>query len=725
MQHFLLCLLILTGCLVNAQVYRTDFEQHVSGTNYTRTQWENDGFSPRWLQGTERTMVDDQIAYSGQKSLRIFYPKGKYGTAETGTQTPLEVSPKREYYASYRIRFSEDFSWGTTQFGGKLPGLTGGANCSGCQTCTGSNGFSARFMWRPGGRAALYLYHMDKPASCGEDHYLQYPDGDPVYFLRGEWMHIAQRVKINTGSNHDGEVEVWVNGQKVLLLEGLRFVTDGSLIDNFYISTFHGGETPNWAPAIDSYTWIDDLIVADQYDDVAFRECGKPELGQNQSLCDVDNITLSSSLSGNHYSYTWLRNGEVLSGEEAASVTVDQPGQYVLILDSLGCFARDTVDVSTILTANLGVDRTICTSSYELLDPGQRGRHLTYEWYRNGEALPHFTPGIRVAQAGEYEVRVSSPQCGTVTAEVGLQSGLLDVIGDTVCLREMALLKVNEQGTFNWYDADGNYIRQGNELDMVADQPAIYYVTDANAFSGYVGKKTAVAGTTYIDNRWDRKMLFSVYRTLRIVSIEVHAVDNQDITIRIERANGQLVESKTFPGIGAGVNRLELAMQLEPGDYAMSAEGTTGRLLHSHEMDDNIHFPYVVEGILSISGSNIAWINQRPYYLFFYNWEIASGNVCAPAPVEISIEDDCIVSGMGTADYSEYKIFPNPSESIFIMEADGLYYLELYTTHGAHLIELSFTDRVEFGAGLEKGVYFYRLKDASRTVVKTGKLIRR
>ncbi len=725
MHYFILLLLVLTGSWANAQIYRTDFEQYAAGTNYTGTQWTSDGFAPRWLQGTERTMVDDHIAYSGQKSLRIFYPAGKYGPAETGTQTPLQLSPKREYYASYRVRFSEDFSWGTTQFGGKLPGLTAGANCSGCQICTGSNGFSARFMWRPGGRAALYLYHMDKPTACGEDHYLEYPNGDPVYFQRGQWMHIAQRVKINTGSNHDGEVEVWVNGQKVLLLEGLRFVTDGSLIDNFYISTFHGGDTPNWAPAIDSYMWIDDLVVADQYEEVAFQNCSKPELGPDQSLCDVEDLLLSSSLTGEQYAYTWLKNGESISGETAASVTVDQPGLYILVLDSLGCFTRDTIVVSAGLTVNLGADRSICTSSWELLDPGQRGSYLTYEWYRNGEPLPHASPAIQVAQAGEYELRVSSPQCGAMTGKVSLESGLPDVIGDTVCPGETALLKVNEQGVFNWYDADGIYLRQGNELEVVADQPAVYYVADANAFSGYVGKKTAVAGTTYTDNRWDRKMLFTVYRTLRIESIEIHAVDNQNVTIRIERANGQLVESKTFQAVEAGANRLELAMQLEPGDYAMSAEGTTGRLLHSHEMDEDIRFPYIVEGIISISGSNIAWINQRPYYLFFYNWKISSGNICAPAPVGLFMDDDCMVSGMGMADYSEYKIFPNPSESTFIIEADGSNHLDLYNIHGVCLVELSFTDRVEFGAGLEKGIYFYRLKDTRGAIVKTGKLIRR
>jgi hypothetical protein len=724
MKHTTIVFLLLIAYYCNAQIYHTDFEYHEVGTNYSASSWEADGFAPRWLQGSERTMIDDQKSYSGQKSLRIFYPQGKYGTAETGTQTPLQLSPKNEYYASYRLRFSEDFSWGTTQFGGKLPGLTAGGNCSGCQTCTGTNGFSARFMWRPGGRAALYLYHMDKATSCGEDHYLTYPDGEPVYFNRGEWLHIAQRVKINTASNHDGEVEVWVNGQQVLFLQGLRFVNNGSLIDNFYISTFHGGDTPNWAPTVDSYLWLDDLVISDQYKDVAFQECQQPDLGPDQVLCDVNDLTLTSSLTGPAYSFQWLKDGQNLSGKTNSSISINQSGQYILILDSLGCFTRDTILVRNTLMPNLGQDRTICSSSFESLDPGLRGEHIEYTWYRDNQLLAHSSPVLKTSQAGVYKIQVNSPECGVATSQVKLQTGLLSISNDTVCIDQTAYLKVNEQGSFNWYDKHNTLVGDGNTFETIVEQSAIYYVKDANAFAGYVGKKGIDKNAQFTENRWDRQMQFTIHKQLRIESLEIDAVDNQDVVITIKKPNGDVIHSKTFDGITAGKHRLMMDMELQPGQYLMSAEGSTGKLWISNELDENIHFPYQIDGLITISGSNIAWINEKPYYLFFYNWEITSGNVCAPTPVEIVLNDDCIISGTLQNVKEEYSVYPNPSETSFSIETFGNNLLEVYNLQGNRVENLHFTDKTKFGEGLEQGVYFYRVSNKKGMLIGSGKLIR-
>lgn len=57
-------------------------------------------------------------------------------------------------------------------------------------------------------------------------------------------------------------MQVWVNGVELLNLEDLRFVNDGIRIDTFYVSTFHGGNTPDWGPLNDSYLWIDDIRIS-------------------------------------------------------------------------------------------------------------------------------------------------------------------------------------------------------------------------------------------------------------------------------------------------------------------------------------------------------------------------------------------------------------------------------------------------------------------------------
>ena len=163
-------------------------------------------------------------------------------------QAPLKIPDEEEVFISYWLRFSDNFDWGGTYEGGKLPGLACGANCSGCKVCTGNNGFTARLMWRAGGKGVLYLYHMEEDKlnpPCGSDLNLQL-SGSDFYFEKGEWYNIIQRVKINSGSNHDGEVEIWINQEQALLLTEIQFISNGDKVDNLYFSTFHGGGSSEW-----------------------------------------------------------------------------------------------------------------------------------------------------------------------------------------------------------------------------------------------------------------------------------------------------------------------------------------------------------------------------------------------------------------------------------------------------------------------------------------------
>jgi hypothetical protein len=299
---FLLIFLFL-GMLdsLKAQLSYTGFEGIADETVFTRntgtSSWVGQGFTVPWVNGFDvnRGYIDNAFAKNGTNSLRIFYPTGQYGPPNSGAQAPLMVTPAPQYYMSYWVRFSSDFSWGNTSQGGKLPGLGGGGRCSGCAVCTGSNGFTARLMWRPGGRLVLYLYHLDKVnPPCGDDLTLQLSAGVDYYAPRGQWIQITQRVKVNTGTNHDGEVQVWVNEQPALLVTGLQFVSNGDQVDNLYFSTFHGGSTAAWSPTVDSYTWFDDIKIstnpADVFSSLAVEALNESGTGQ-QNLLTKDQKT--------------------------------------------------------------------------------------------------------------------------------------------------------------------------------------------------------------------------------------------------------------------------------------------------------------------------------------------------------------------------------------------------------------------------------------------------
>lgn len=253
-------------------VTAVDFESREVGSSYLAAFWGEDGFSePTWSQGfdEDRVVVADAGDHRGSsRSIRVAYPKSGFGPGETGAQVSLGLEPRDEYYLSYWLRFEEGFSWGREHHGGKLPGLAGGDLCSGGASCDGANGFTARMMWRREGKAVLYLYHMDKPGAYGEDFDMVYPSGDDVVFTPGKWFQIIERVRVNSAGSRDGLVQLWVNGEPTLSVEGLRFVTNGDQVDQLFFSTFHGGNDAQWAPQRDSYIRFDDFKVGTTYDAV-------------------------------------------------------------------------------------------------------------------------------------------------------------------------------------------------------------------------------------------------------------------------------------------------------------------------------------------------------------------------------------------------------------------------------------------------------------------------
>lgn len=671
MKHFISLIFFL--CLISSamaeMISSTNFESLEAGSPMLRSDWQNEGFTTgTWDAGLmDRTVIDDSsLSVSGTNSLRIKYPQGGYGPSETGAQVQLKFDKRNEAYTSYWLRFSEDFSYGTTNEGGKLPGLSGGDDCSGGDSCDGTNGFSARFMWRTGGAIVLYLYHMDKPATYGEDFYLKHADGSNVIIKKGEWIHIAERVKMNTdGDTYDGEVQAWVNGEEVLFLKGLRFTNNEDKIDKVYISTFHGGSDNTWAPKNDCYIWLDDIRIGTSYEDVAMQKCSQQQLGQNRSLCTESEITLSAQ-SEEGETTTWRKNGELFS--KSPTITVTEPGSYSLTVDSAWCSQKETIEIFEGLVVDLGEDKHICETSFVELSTNLTHENLKYAWEKDGTPINANEASIIIKDAGKYKLTLSTDNCEPSSDEVTVSSGLLSV-KDTVGKEgESFTLEVEGESSYGWYDETGDLLAKGNQYSSTfPNGKKNIFVKDTEAFAGYVGMKRINESYVYsLTNFAERKMKFEVLAPLTIDSVTIYAKQAQDIVVRVVGEDLTTVFAETkYPNMSAGEHRIALNATLQPGIYHMDALGSTGALLHSYEKDTAVAFPYTLEGKISILGSNLAWITAKPWYLCFYNWKISSGNQCAATPVFIEGKSTTSVINSAT---SAIRVFPTISNDLVYIE---------------------------------------------------------
>jgi hypothetical protein len=212
-----------------------------------------------WDQGLEAgrvEIVEGDVAWRG-RSLRVLYPEGTYGPSDGGAQWRVRFSESfEELHCSYRLRFGAEFD---PVKGGKLPGMFGGEANTGGDVPDGTDGWTARMMWRRELRAVQYVYHPDQPGTYGED--FAWDVERERRFTPGTWHLVEHRIVMNTTGEHDGRIQGWFDGELALDQGGMRFRdVDTFAIDGLYFSTFFGGGDDSWAATQDEYVYFDDFV---------------------------------------------------------------------------------------------------------------------------------------------------------------------------------------------------------------------------------------------------------------------------------------------------------------------------------------------------------------------------------------------------------------------------------------------------------------------------------
>jgi hypothetical protein len=214
---------------------------------YTIAQWKKDWPGCAFEGGIKDGRVS-VVERDGVKSLRVTYAPGQIGPEKGGAGWRWPIGTHESAELRYTLQFSKGFEWVK---GGKLPGLCGGPdNVSGGRPATGTNGFSARLMWRRDGRGEAYLYHKNQPENFG--HSLPFPAD--FRFPTDTPIHVRLAVTMNTVGKRDGTVRVWIafgEGAEKLMVERTDIewrTVDTFGVDSLYFETFHGGSDATWAP---------------------------------------------------------------------------------------------------------------------------------------------------------------------------------------------------------------------------------------------------------------------------------------------------------------------------------------------------------------------------------------------------------------------------------------------------------------------------------------------
>ncbi|WVQ74328.1 hypothetical protein IAR50_003927 [Cryptococcus sp. DSM 104548] len=223
---------------------------------------------------TSGKLPDTTSAPDGSSALYASYPSGTYGlSGDVGSgfsfyspgYSGVEVDNATEVALSYSIWFDEGFQFNK---GGKLPGLYGGTSLSAAKSCSGGRQdgrgdcFSARLMWRTDGAGEIYDY-LPVSYTGTDDGYGESIDRGAFTWATGQWVTVANRVKLNDVGTANGEQEITINGESKISITGVTFATeDNTKIYGIMAQTFFGGHDSTWASPQDQKTYFKDWSIA-------------------------------------------------------------------------------------------------------------------------------------------------------------------------------------------------------------------------------------------------------------------------------------------------------------------------------------------------------------------------------------------------------------------------------------------------------------------------------
>lgn len=206
--------------------------------------------------------------------LQTTYNANTFGSEDSGAQfynlwNTSDGSTFQTMIVSYEIAFDQDFDWVK---GGKLPGIRGGLNSTGCSGGNASNGkdcFSTRLMWRKNGAGEVYAYIpttnglcSQSGVVCNSDFGISLQRGS-FGFVSGQWSRVTLVVRLNNPPNvANGNVQLYFNDLKAIDQQGLQIRSASSVTANgFYFSTFFGGSDSSWATPNTVHTYYRNIVL--------------------------------------------------------------------------------------------------------------------------------------------------------------------------------------------------------------------------------------------------------------------------------------------------------------------------------------------------------------------------------------------------------------------------------------------------------------------------------
>lgn len=377
----------------------------------------------------------------------------------------------------------------------------------------------------------------------------------------------------------------------------------------------------------------DEMIV---YSDMAIITEDVLTMDCNNPILQIDG---SESYNGQDAYIQWTTtNGNIVTGENSLTPTVDAPGVYQLVIVRPGCvsFAVAIVlDDTEAPDLEIDSDGTLVTCDSDLvLTAVSNTSDLTYMWYLDGNLIAE-QEAIIATEEGEYEVIVTAPNgCSnsesiSITTDIEPEASIIYGDLELDCnLNGVGTLNVFASGpfnlySFNWTTTDGTILSNNNTPSISILGAGTYCVDISNPLNGcIVTECEEVTAISPID--------------LDINSMDASCANSNDGFIEVEGIGGTLPYSYEW----SNGETSSSIYNLSPGTYTVTVT------------DANNCFDYgFIEIGVSSNSTIIADAGQDQFFDCLTNVLVLNGSNSEypiDATFEWSTSDGEIVDGANT-----------------------------------------------------------------------------
>ena len=475
-------------------------------------------------------------------------------------------------------------------------------------------------------------------------------------------------------------------------------------------------------------------------------------LAGTDTFCAGTSIMLYGN-TGARLTYQWFFDDSLIAGATGSTLSATSPGTYVLkVFNAAGCTATDTISVYTRPAPAVSITPygvlTFCFGDSVIL-MGSTG--LTYQWNRNGVAIPGATMNYFIAKlSGNYTLAESNgigcpgTSPGIVVTANPLPNTTIAASGPTTyCAGGNVVLSVAETDpcTYQWYDS-GIIISGATNpyyLDSVDGSFTVVVfdeLTGCSSFSAVpanvvVVSNPAVVGLTNADFCWGSHVTLAIN------------VPNATGLSYDWMWNGMSVSGGYFDSLVTGNPGVYTCMLYVAGSCSIMASpltvieyplpNPTITWMAPDLVTQNYFVTYQwYKDMVAIPGANSYYIN--PFSNGNFTVRVTDTNGCQSVS-DVYVLGNYADTGLGIdtghhrtlvqalSNSSEIKIFPNPATSVVHIESAQALTAVLTVVDGRKILVQNHATEIDL-TPFADGMYMLLLYNETGELVKVERLIK-